>query len=133
MNLPRNSLLTIYKSFFRPHLDCGDILYEKPNNEDFQKNVEKVQYKAYLAITEHQKEQRTSKEKNYDELDLHSLIYRPWHRKLVFFNKIVNDLLPDYLCSYLHPLRLAVSSKLRKFSSRIISFKNIFFPYCVNE
>ena len=71
MNLSRNSLLTIYKSFFRPHLDCGDSLYEKPNNEDFQKNVEKVQYKAYLAITEQQKEQRTSKEKNYDELDLH--------------------------------------------------------------
>ena len=115
MNLPRNSLLTIYKSFFRSHLDYGDTLYEKPNNEDFQKKVEKVQYKAYLSITEHQKEQRTSKEKHYDELDLHSLINRPWHSKLVFFNKIVNDLLPDYLYSYLLPLRLAVSSKLRKF------------------
>ena len=53
MNLSRNSLLTIYKSFFRPHLDYGDILYEKANNEDFQKKVEKVQYKANLAITEH--------------------------------------------------------------------------------
>ena len=83
--------------------------------------VEKVKYKAHLAITEHQKEQRTSKEENYNELDIHSLINRPWHSKLVFFNKIVNDLLPDYLYSYLHPLRLA------------ISFKNIFFPYCVNE
>ena len=32
VTLPRNALLTIYKSFVRPHLDYGDILYDKPNN-----------------------------------------------------------------------------------------------------
>ena len=26
--LPRHSLLTIYKSFIRPHLDYGDIIYD---------------------------------------------------------------------------------------------------------
>ena len=26
-SVPRKALLTIYKSFIRPHLDCGDILY----------------------------------------------------------------------------------------------------------
>ena len=31
------------------------------------------------------------------------------------------------------PLRSAALSKLRPFSSRTISFKNTFFPYCVNE
>ena len=30
INLPRNVLITIYKSFVRPHLDYGDILYDKP-------------------------------------------------------------------------------------------------------
>ena len=35
VNLPRNALLTIYKSFVRPHLDCGDILYDKPSNDNF--------------------------------------------------------------------------------------------------
>ena len=30
--LPRHSLLTIYKSFIRPHLDYGDIIYDQPNN-----------------------------------------------------------------------------------------------------
>ena len=30
--LPRNSLLTIYKSFIRPHLDYDDIIYDQPNN-----------------------------------------------------------------------------------------------------
>ena len=31
--LPRQSLLTIYKSFLIPHLDYGDIIYDQPNNE----------------------------------------------------------------------------------------------------
>ena len=31
-----NALLTIYKSFVRSHLDHGDILYDKPNNDNFQ-------------------------------------------------------------------------------------------------
>ena len=33
--LPRQALLTIYKSFIRPHLDYGDIIYDQPNNESF--------------------------------------------------------------------------------------------------
>ena len=33
--LPRQSLLRIYKSFIRPHLDYGDIIYDQPNNESF--------------------------------------------------------------------------------------------------
>ena len=45
VNLPRNALLTTYKSFIRPHLDYGDILYEKANNENFQNKIEKVQYR----------------------------------------------------------------------------------------
>ena len=77
--------------------------------------------------------QRTSEEKNYDEICLHSLTRRRWRSKLIFFYKIVNCLLPDYFYSYLHPLRSAVLSKLRPFSSRTIPFKNLFFSYCVKE
>ena len=51
INLPRNALLTIYKSFARPHFVYGDILYDNPNNENFQTKLEKVQYRACLAIT----------------------------------------------------------------------------------
>ena len=29
----RSSLVTIYKSFVRPYLDCGDVLYDQTNNE----------------------------------------------------------------------------------------------------
>ena len=33
--LPRESLITIYKSFVRPHIDYGDIIYDQPNNSSF--------------------------------------------------------------------------------------------------
>ena len=49
--LPRQSLLTIYKSFIRPHLDYGDIIYDQPLNESLSNRIESVQYKAALAIT----------------------------------------------------------------------------------
>ena len=32
VTLPRPSLLKIYKSFIRPHLDYGDVIYDQPNN-----------------------------------------------------------------------------------------------------
>ena len=38
INLPRNALLSICKSFIRPHLDYGDILYDNSNNENFKAN-----------------------------------------------------------------------------------------------
>ena len=75
----------IYKSFIRPHLDYGDILYDKPENENFQNKLEKVQYRAWLAITGGIKE--TSRQKLYDELGLHSLSKRYWRNKLIFFIK----------------------------------------------
>ena len=51
VNVPRNALLTIYKSFIRLHLDYGDVLYDKTENENFQNKLEKVQYRACLLIT----------------------------------------------------------------------------------
>ena len=39
------------KSFIRSYLDYGDALYDKPENEGFQNKLEKVQYRACLAIT----------------------------------------------------------------------------------
>ena len=50
-NLPKQSLLTIYKSFIRLHLDCGDVVYDQPHNETFCSKLESVQYNAALPIT----------------------------------------------------------------------------------
>ena len=70
ITLLRNALLTIYKSFVRPHLNYGDILYGKPNNQNFQNKLEKVQYRACLAITG--AIQENSRTNLYDELGLHA-------------------------------------------------------------
>ena len=49
--LRRPSLLQIYKFFVRPHLDYGDIIYDKAFIGSFQKKLESIQYNAVLAIT----------------------------------------------------------------------------------
>ena len=37
--LPRQSLLSIYKSFIRPHLDYGDAIYNQPLNESLSNRI----------------------------------------------------------------------------------------------
>ena len=54
--LPRKSLITIYKSFVRPQLDYGDLIYDQPSNESFCQQIESVQYNASLVITGAMKE-----------------------------------------------------------------------------
>ena len=110
--LPRSTLLTVYKSFIRPHLDYCDMIYPKPCNDDismqnssqgnicqpnklFTDKIESVQYNAALAITGHIL--GTSKEKLYNELGLTSLYNRRSFHRLLYFYKIKNNLLPGYL------------------------------------
>ena len=71
--LPRQLLITIYKCFIRPHLDYGDIIYGRPNNESSGNLTERVQYHD-LAITGVVKV--TSQLKIYNELGLESLKFR---------------------------------------------------------
>ena len=136
--LPRKALLTIYKSFVRPHLDYDDILYDKPGNLNFESKTEKVQYKACIAITG--AIQGTSRERLYDELGLMSLSKKRWYNKLIFFHKIVNGILPDYLHSCIgffsqnkYPLRSVSSGKLKCIPLRTKSFSKTFSPYCIDE
>ena len=49
--LPQSALLTIYRSFIRPHLDYGDIIYDKAFNESFHAKLESLQYNTKPAIT----------------------------------------------------------------------------------
>ena len=78
VTLPRSSLLTIYKSFVRPHLDYGDVIYNQPNNNRLSEKIESIQYNAALAITGAIR--GTSREKLYQELGLESLKDRKWLR-----------------------------------------------------
>ena len=72
--LPREPLLTIYKSFVRPHLDYGDVIYDQHYNNSFHQKLESIQYNAALAITGAIR--GSSREKLYQELGLESLKQR---------------------------------------------------------
>ena len=69
--LPRHSLITIYKSLVKPHLDYGDVLYGQLNNESLCQKIENAQYNVPLTITGAIK--CTSQMKLYSALGLESL------------------------------------------------------------
>ena len=131
--LPRPSLLTIYKSFIRPHLDYGDVTYDQAYNVSFQQKVESIQYNAAVAITGAIR--GTYKEKRFEELGLESLQHSRWYRKLCCFYKILKDQSPKYLFNIIPKLNRPYStrnannvlifliSKLNVASSKILSLR----------
>ena len=133
--LPRQALVTIYKAFIRPHLEYGDILYDKPNNETFINKTEKAQYDAELAITGAIR--RTTWEKLYAELGIESLKFRRWFRKLACFYKIQSAGLLKYFLqliptnNYSYTLRKPLNIPL--YYCRTYTFKNSFASNVINE
>ena len=67
-------LLTVYNSFLRPHLDYGDVIYNRAFKEYFQNKLEPAQYNAALAITGAIR--GSSRENYYHELGPESLKLR---------------------------------------------------------
>ena len=134
--VPRKSLLTLYKSYIRPHLDYADIIYDCPGNATFVSKLEKIQYNACLAITGCFR--GTSREKLYSELGLESLSDRRYARRMIFFYKIVNKLTPDYLRRYLPvalvaPVNLRARNAIPPLAIRTERFRNTFFPFCISQ
>ena len=120
LSLPQTSLLTIYKSFVRPHLDYGDVIY--------------VQYNAVLAITGAIR--GTSKEKLYQELGLESLRNRRWLRRMSYLYKIISTKLPPYLHDLIPPLQRShhYPGCFKTLHCRTeLHFRNSFLPFTVNE
>ena len=74
--LPRPVLMTMYKTFVRPHLDYGDIINDQAYNEIFHQKFESIQYNACLALSGAIR--GSSREKLYDELGLESLQRQRW-------------------------------------------------------
>ena len=134
--LPRHSLLTIYKAFIRPHLDYGDVIYDKVFNQSFHKRLESVQYNAALAMTGAIRGTNTGK--LYEELRLASLQNRHKLRRLGLFYKIYKDHTPPYL-NNLIPQNFQVSYSLRTtndiplFRVKYGPFKSSFFPSTIIE
>ena len=78
--MPRGPLLTICKSFIRPDLDYGDVIYDQHYNNSFHPKLESIQYNAALAKTGAIRD--SSREILYQELGLESLQQHRWFRKL---------------------------------------------------
>ena len=62
--LPRAPLVTLYKSFIRPDLDYGNVIYDQTFNMLFQQNMETIITGAIKGF---------SREKLYQELGLETL------------------------------------------------------------
>ena len=133
--VPRSSLITIYKSFIRSHLDYADVIYDRPNNNSFSEKIESIQYNAALAITGAIR--GTSKEKLYQELGLEYLSSRRWFRRLCLFYKILNNKQPSYLFNLVprpnHFLNTRNQSQIPDIFCRTEILANSFFPFCIKE
>ena len=134
-SLPRNALLTIYKSFVIPHLDCGDIVYGLPNNESFISKLEKVQHNAALTITGATK--CASRRGLYNELGLESLESRRRPRHICFLHKVISNGLPAYLYKLIskksHQYITRNRNIIATYQCRTDIFKFSIFPWNITE
>ena len=95
--------MTIYKSFDRPHLDYGDVIYDQPNNSSLSDKIESVLCNAALAITGAIR--GTSKENLYQEFGLESLKNKRWLKRISYLYKNISTKLPPYLYELIPPLQ----------------------------
>ena len=112
LNLSRNSLLTIYKTFIKSFFDYADIIYEKRLKESFEDKLEIFQYNAALVITGAIK--GTLRDRINRELDLESLAERKLSNKIFFFR----EKMVFYLYIYSH-LSVTVVKKFIKEDQQI--------------
>ena len=131
--LPHASLLALYKSFVRPHLDYGNVIYDQPNNSCLSDIIESVQYNAALVITGAIR--GTSKEKLYQELRLESLKEWRWLRRMSYLYKIISTRLPPYLYELIPPLQRShwYLCCFQTFCCRTTFFQNLFLPFTITE
>ena len=133
--LPRKSLLTIYKSFIRPHFDYGDVIYDQTFNTSFHQRLESLQYNAALAITGAIR--GTSKEKLCNELGLESFQNRRWYRKLSFLYKVIANQSPLYLFKMIPKKNMSRptrgSDNIPLLGIKHNFFQNSYFPSLIKE
>ena len=137
--LSRASLITIYKSFSRPHLDYGDRHYaicDQTFNQSFHHRIQSIQYNAAIAITGAIR--GTSSEKLYERLGLESLGSRRWLSKLCLFYKIDKNKSPSYFYKLIrdrvkfYSTRSNQINNVLNINTRSNFFRNSFFPFYNN-
>ena len=121
--LPMKTLNQMYKTFVRPHLDYCDIIYHEPPKIDRgpevsltapMEEIERVQYKAALAVTGAWK--GSNRSKLYEEIGWEPLTYRRLSHRVIMLFKIVNRLIPYYLGKNFHLPETLFPMSLSSFS-----------------
>ena len=129
--LPSQSVVTVYQTFIRPHLDYGDIIYYQTYNDSFHQKMKSIQYNATLATTGAIR--GTSKEKLYQELDLESLRKRRWYRKTCYFFKYLKVNLPSISSDYFLTLAKHIIQELMiRFPSSVVNITFYKFFFSIN-
>ena len=129
--------MAIHKSFARPHLDYGDVIYDQKFNESFHQRIESIQYNSAIVITSAIR--GTSSGKLYQELGLESLGSRRWLMKLCLFYKIYKNKSPSYLYNLIpdrvkfYSTRSSQIDNISNIKTRSNFFRNSFFPSAITE
>ena len=131
--LSRQTLVTIYKAFVRPHLDYGDVLYDQAFNNSFHAKMESIQDNACLAIKGAIRS--TSREKIYQELGLEYLQLRRRYRKLCLFYKVFKNEHPEDLFNLIPvrstPYATRTAGNIPLIKANHNFFKNSFIPSAI--
>ena len=134
----------MYKTLVRSHFDYCDILYHSPAVFDqlgmtltsLMETIEKIQYKAALAITGTW--QGSNRSKLYEQLGWESLSDRRWGRRILQVHKIITDNTPNYLKDKLPTLRRPLygndfRNTFHEIPCRNSRYKNSFFPDAIKS
>ena len=109
----KHSLITLYKTFIRRHLDYGNVIYDRAFNESFHQRLESIQYNAATAITRAIRDKWL--EKLFQELGLETLKSSCSFRKLYLLCKMFRNKSPGNL------FRLIPESNNRYASQSVIN------------
>ena len=142
--LPITALEQMYKTLVRSHFDYCDIIYHSPaiysqlglTLTSLMEKIEKIQYKAALAITGTW--QGSNRTKLYEELGWESLSDRRWGRRILQIHKIISDNTPTYLKEKLPNFRRPlygneVRNIFHEIPCRNSKYKNSFFPDAISS
>ena len=130
--IPRKTAEILYKSLSRPILEYGDVIFDNTTQE-MKKLIDHVQRNALVMITLAYR--RTPTVKLYEETGLETLADRRKQHKLILYYKMINKLVPNYLCDLVPPpsgencnyqLRSQAQNKLTVPYARTCRYANYF-------
>ena len=132
--LNRDTLETIYKTFVRPVLEYGDVIFDNCTEQQ-KSELEFIQMQAARTVTGAKR--HTSHTLLYEETGWTTLNERRRLHKLILMHQIVHKISPKYLTDLLPASRSARVTRqttrlIPQFSHRTNAFKRSFIPSAID-